>query len=129
MDIDIDQLPHSAAEIVDVVGVEAALRLVEAWGGIRLYVPQQMPEDHLLVSTLGRAEADLLASRYGGETIQIPRCLHALRAVRNSRIRAERHVGASPALLALRYGLTERQVYAIIAAADEPVDDRQQSLL
>ena len=69
MDIDIDQLPHSAAEIVDVVGVEAALRLVEAWGGIRLYVPQQMPEDHLLVSTLGRAEADLLASRYGGETI------------------------------------------------------------
>lgn len=129
MEIDIDQLPHSAAEIVDVVGVEAALRLVEAWGGVRLYVPQQMPEDHLLVSTLGRSEADTLAERYGGETIQIPRCLHALRAVRNSRIRAERHGGASPALLALRYGLTERQVYAIIAAADEPVDDRQQSLL
>ncbi|MGE4406442.1 Mor transcription activator family protein [Pseudomonas sp.] len=129
MEIDIDQLPQSAAEIVDVVGVEATLRLVEAWGGVRLYVPQQMPEDHLLVSTLGRGEADQLAERYGGDTIQIPRCLHALRAVRNCRIRAERHDGASPALLALRYGLTERQVYAIIAAADEPVDDRQQSLL
>lgn len=129
MEIDIDQLPHSAAEIVEVVGVEAALRLVEAWGGIRLYVPQHMPEDHLLVSTLGRAEADQLADRYGGETVHIPRCLHALRAVRNGRIRAERHDGASPALLALRYGLTERQVYAILAAGDEPADDRQQSLL
>lgn len=129
MEIDIDQLPQSAAEIVEVVGVEAALRLVEAWGGIRLYVPQQMPEDHLLVSTLGRAEADQLADRYGGETVQIPRCLHALRAVRNGRIRAERHDGASPALLALRYRLTERQVYSILAAGDEPADDRQQSLL
>ena len=129
MEIDIDQLPQSAAEIVEVVGVEAALRLVEAWGGIRLYVPQQMPEDHLLVSALGRAEAGQLADRYGGETIQIPRCLHALRAVRNAHIRRERYDGASPALLALRYRLTERQVYSILAAGDEPVDDRQQSLL
>jgi Mor family transcriptional regulator len=88
-----------------------------------------MPEDHLLVSTLGRAEADQMADRYGGETIQIPRCLHALRAVRNCSIRKERYAGASPALLALRYRLTERQVYSILAAADEPVDDRQQSLL
>lgn len=129
MEIDIDQLPQSAVEIVDVVGVEAALRLVEAWGGVRLYVPQQMPEDHLLVSTLGRAESDELASRYGGECIQVPRCLHALRAVRNCHMRRERARGDSPALLALRYRLTERQVYSILAAADEPVDEQQQSLL
>ncbi len=129
MEIDIDQLPQSAAEIVEVVGVEAALRLVEAWGGIRLYVPQQMPEDHLLVSTLGRDESDELAKCYGGECIQVPRCLHALRAVRNCRMRRERAKGDSPALLALRYRLTERQVYSILAAADEPVDEKQQSLL
>lgn len=129
MELDIDQLPPQAAEIAEVVGVEPALRLVKAWGGVRLYVPQQMPEDHLLVSTLGRAEADALAARYGGETIQIPRCLHALRAVRNGEIRRARAAGASPALLALRHGLTERQVYAILAAAAQPVDDRQQSLL
>lgn len=129
MEIDIDQLPQSAAEIVDVVGVEAALRLVEAWGGVRLYVPQQMPKDHLLVSTLGREEADELAARYGGESIQVPRCLHALRAVRNTRMRRERARGDSPALLALRYRLTERQVYSILANTAEPEDERQQTLI
>lgn len=111
------------------VGVEPALRLVEAWGGVRLYVPQQMPKDHLLVSTLGRAEADQLADRYGGETLQIPRCLHALRAVRNTRIRADRRDGASTAELALRYRLTERQIYVVLAADDAPADARQQSIL
>lgn len=129
MELDIDQLPPAAAEIAELVGVEPTLRLIEAWGGVRLYVPQQMPEDHLLVSTLGRAEADALAERYGGETLNVPRCLHAMRAVRNGHIRRDRSAGVSPALLALRYGLTERQVYAIVAAVPQPQDERQQSLL
>lgn len=129
VEIDVDQLPPSAAEIVSVVGVEAALRLVEAWGGVRLYVPQQMTEDHDLVNLLGGDSADQLASRFGGERIQVPRCLQALRAMRNARIRRARHDGATPAELALIHGLTERQIYAILAAEAEPADDRQQSLL
>lgn len=128
MHVDVDQLPQTVAEISEIVGIDATLRLVEAWGGVRLYVPQQMPEDHLLVSTLGRDEAELLAEHYGGETILIPRCLAALRAVRNTHICNERDKGASIALLALRHHLTERQVYAILAAANTSVDDRQQSL-
>lgn len=128
MEIDIDQLPQTAAEIVDAVGVDAALRLVEVWGGVRVYVPQRITDDHALVSTLGRGLAETLAARFGGEALNIPRCLHALRAVRNTRIRSERRQGDSPASLALRYGLTERQVYSILAADDAP-DDRQSSLL
>ena len=128
MDVDIDQLPQTAAEISEIVGIDAALRLVEAWGGVRLYVPREMPDDHLLVSTLGREEAELFAEHYGGEAIQVPRCLTALRSVRNARIRKDRESGASIALLALRHRLTERQVYSILAMGNASVDDRQQSL-
>ncbi|MAZ33403.1 MAG: hypothetical protein CMO06_09690 [Thalassospira sp.] len=128
MDVDIDQLPQTAAEISEIVGIDAALRLVDAWGGVRIYVPRQIPDDHLLISTLGREEAELLAEHYGGETILIPRCLAALRAVRNARICRERSEGHGIAVLALRYRLTERQVYAVLAASDAVADDRQQSL-
>lgn len=128
MNVDIAQLPQTIAEISEIVGIDATLRLVEAWGGVRLYVPRQMPEDHLLVSTLGREEAELLAEHYGGETILISRCLAAVRAVRNTRIQKDRENGVSIALLALRHSLTERQVYSILAANATPGDDRQASL-
>lgn len=129
MEIDIADLPPSAAEIVSAVGIEAALRLVDAWGGLRLYVPHYMTEDHSLVNLLGGDSADRLAAHFGGERIQVPRCLQALRAMRNARIRRARHDGATPAELALTHGLTERQIYAILAADTESADDRQQSLL
>ena len=133
MEFDIDQLPESVAGVVDVVGISAALRLVECWGGVRLYVPRKLEGDHFLVSTLGRDEADQLALWCGGMSIQVPRCLHALRAVRNVRIQRDHDQGESAALLALRYRLTERQIYAILAQVSKskvagPEVKRQQRL-
>ncbi|TGG92514.1 hypothetical protein E4656_13665 [Natronospirillum operosum] len=108
-----DNLPESLAEIVDAIGLESALKLVEALPGVRVYVPQQMPADHQLVTILGQEAAMLLAEHFGGEALNVARCLHALRGVRNTEIWQARHLGA--ARLALRFGLTERQVYSILA--------------
>lgn len=129
MEVDIDCLPQTAVDIVEVVGIDAALRLVEAWGGLRLYVPQALPADHSLVGILGPALAANMAAHFGGEPLNIPRCLHALRSMRNQRIRGARRAGATPAELARQHSLTERQVYNILADDDGGQGDRQGSLL
>jgi len=128
--MDTDLLPPTAAQMVAVIGLEAVLALVEACGGARVYVPQPqaLGVDHTLVRALGLDAAERLAAHYGGDAITVPRCLAALRGARNRAIR-ERHAGgARPPSLARRFGLTERQVYAILAAGEPTVDERQASL-
>ncbi|MCS4503874.1 hypothetical protein NYO91_07260 [Arhodomonas aquaeolei] len=123
-----EHLPHTLTEVVETIGMDTTLQLVESLGGVRVYVPENMRPDHVLVRVIGHRAAWRMAERFGGEPLVLPRCAASLRAERNARIRRERAGGATPAQLALRYGLTERQVYAILAAG-EPEDDGQQPLL
>ncbi len=124
--LDVDDLPESMAEVVEVIGLPAALRLAEGLPGVRVYVPERASEDHRLVEILGREAADRLCSHYATENLYIPRCIHAIRAVRNLAIYRQRHIGA--ATLAMRYGLTDRQVYNIIAAVLDAGSHQQQDL-
>jgi hypothetical protein len=110
-------LPPRAAELAEVIGLAATLRLVEGWGGLRQYVPApaHLHADHPLVRQLGREAARRLAEHYAREKIDVPRCLSALRAARDRRIVAEHEQGASGRELAMRYQLTERQIWTILA--------------
>lgn len=121
-------LPQSLAEVVDAAGLAAALALVEHAGGTRVYVPVQLDDEHAIVRWLGKADAARLIATFGGDVLAVPRCLNAMRAVRDRQIRAQRKDGARVSELALQYRLTDRQVYTILAA-DDIIDTRQQSLL
>lgn len=123
-----DYLPASLADVVDAIGLEATLCLVERLGGTRIYVPDGMNPDHALVRLIGHQSAYALAKEMPGETLDLPRCVNAVRAARDAQIRAERAGGSTVRKLALKYGLTERQIYAILAAG-EPEASPQQNLL
>lgn len=124
--LSLESLPDSLAEVVDAIGLPSTLRLVESFPGVRVYVPRTLDDDHALVSVLGRDDAQRLTDQFSGEALSIPRCAGALRAVRNACIWRERSEGA--AALALRYHLTERQVYSVLASAQSAQDDQQQDL-
>ena len=68
---------------------------------------------------MGLDAAQALVERFGTDTLDVPRCLAGMRMVRDRRIRAERRAGASIRVLALRYRLTMRQVYTILANGDQ----------
>jgi uncharacterized protein (DUF433 family) len=122
----LDLLPGILREFADLIGLPATLRLVESYGGVRLYVPQRLAEDHPLALLIGASAARQLADVYGGEEhFDIPRAVAIARQVRNRRLREERDRGMSHRDLALKYGLTERQVRNILG---EAVDDRQAEL-
>lgn len=125
-DRDIDLLPGSMVELVDVIGLPAVLKLMDAFGGTELWVPKRLAHDHPLVEALGAEAAQCLVEHAPCENIRVPRGAGIIREVRNRAIRRERRAGALISELALRYQLTERQVLTILHS--EPADDRQQDL-
>lgn len=126
-EIDIEDLPAQAREIADLVGLGATTALVARYGGVRLYVPETIPSDHVLAALIGMDAAARLAQRYGGDRLEVPRCADALRRVRNRALVREAQ-SMSQRELALKYGLTERAVRLIWRDAGMPPDDRQSSL-
>lgn len=121
------------AELTDLVGIAKTLRIVERWGGTRLYVPAQPPDDHALVEAVGRQAANAIASAYAGERLEVPRAVALMRELRNREMRAAAAEGATQPELARQYRLTQRQIRTILGADDAPlgadVDVRQASLL
>lgn len=124
--IDIDLLPPILQEIVELIGLHLAMKLVQQYGGVRLYVPKEdVSPGHELVKLLGAAAVKRLQSRFGGdEHFDIPKAERALRAARDVGIKARRH-NASCRSLAIEYRLTERRIRSICNDED---NDRQQSL-
>lgn len=117
-------LPGVLQEIAELIGLPGTLKLVETYGGVRLYVPKKIDAAHDLARLIGLDHATLLADTYGGEDhFDIPRAVAATRAVRDVHIRAARADGMTHRELALANKLTERQIRTILG--DEGEDDRQ----
>jgi len=106
----IDLLPSRIADLVEVIGLKAALKIVELRGGIRLCVPKKATPDHWLAEHIGIEALTQLCKIYGGEIIEIDRCAAALRAVFEASIVREHDAGASNSELARRHGYTERGI-------------------
>ncbi len=124
--LDTDLLEPILQDIVALIGLHHTMKLVHAYGGVRLYVPvQPLDDEHYLVRLIGAAAAKKLQAMYGGEPhFDIPKAERALRAVRDNEIRAKRP-HTSVRLLALEYRLTERQIRTICGELE---DDRQVGL-
>ncbi|AKH37279.1 MULTISPECIES: Mor transcription activator family protein [Nitrosomonas] len=121
-DVDESLLPGILQEITALIGLPATLKLTQKYGGVRLYVPKHLPEDHVLADLIGLEAARKLAEHYGGLVhFDIPKADAIRIALRNSKIRAEWPT-LSQRQLALKYSLTERQVRKILAIEqqDEP---------
>ena len=131
-----DALPHSLAEIIDAIGIGATLKLVEAFGGIRVYVPsadtlrssQHLARDgHPLARAIGVEAACKLAQLRAGEFLELPRATAYMRAMRDAAIR-DGLENASAAALAQQYHTTRRNIFRIKAAGGDAADDAQPDL-
>lgn len=114
-DLEYDLLPESVRELADTIGLEAARRLVEAYGGSAIYVPRQVTPE--LEGLIGHDAAQALVDNYysGSDRLNLPRCLAAIRAVEHRRIVAAFNSGATAGELARAHGCTERWIYRILA--------------
>ncbi len=125
----VGELPASLAEIIDAIGIAAALKLVERYGGTRVYVPSEetITVTHPLACAIGLEAARKLARVRGREYLDVPRCAAYVRAIRNAAIR-DGLAEASAAELARQYCTTRRNIFRIAAAGDDASNDPQSDL-
>lgn len=72
-----DYLPGLLAEIAEVAGLDAALKVAEARGGSRTHFPARAPDGHWLVELVGREAANKLCAHFrttarGGIELLVP---------------------------------------------------------
>ena len=118
--------------IVRLIGPGQALRLVEAYGGTRVFVPraEHLGEAHPLARLLGLADALAVARAVGAALLKVPTCKAVFEEVRSAQM-AYRHAhGETAAALAREFQMTEDSVYRLLAryreahgSADAPPRD------
>lgn len=114
-------------ELVELIGLAATIELIRAKGGTSLRIPlgitaHGQEEREKLVGIVGREEATRLIGRYGGTVLYVPSCRQAFVDTRDQAINRERDELARKGLteralvsvLALRHGLSDRQVWRIL---------------
>lgn len=117
-------LPQSVVDLVELLGYEAAMRLVEAFGGLELEVPNgttigktEGPLTARIIQALGGGLAARFMATYGGEPLYIPRCVQALRDERDRAIQADYDAGLRVPDIAQKYMISERWVWVVLKRA------------
>lgn len=126
-DITPDDMPPAVSAVAHLIGLPAALDLVEAFGGLTLRIPHGSNEQgratlKLLASVVGEAAAQYIAAAYGATQLYIPNCKPALLKVRNRQLLIDRNSLAADGLserdivqcLARRYRISDRYVWEIL---------------
>jgi CRP-like cAMP-binding protein len=90
-------------DLINSIGLDAAIQLAESFAGTRLYFPKQVKENHAIAEAVGLSAAETLRGMYVGTTIIVP-LMREQRAVRY------RNLGMSHARIAVRLGITEKGV-------------------
>lgn len=99
---------RSPSELASVIGEVAFVRLAEAFGGTRLYVPANLKPDHEIIRAIGADAARRLVERFAPVAIRVP-------LAREERTRHYRAAGRSNAQIASALGMTETGVDKLIA--------------
>ncbi len=110
----VSDLPDSIQHLIEIVGFDSALKVVQCYGGGAVYVPENPVPSHPLAEVMGYISFCKLVSVHAKEHLPIARCLKAITGVRNQQILGEFLAGKSQRKLAYKYNLTERTINTIV---------------
>ncbi len=110
---ELEFLPKRTAELVAVIGLEAALILVKEFGGTHLDIPKKAKAQHKLVAFIGFAAFEKLCAYYGGTPLEIDLCANILSQKKQQAIQDGIKRGMTNAQLARQYHTTERTIRRI----------------
>lgn len=128
-------MPKSIQELVDLIGMDETLRLIEAFGGLDYQIPKSMQANNAkrLLSVIGQVATAKLIQTYGGERVYINRCESLRLELRNQAffyaVLAKMETGVSQTRaiqeVAPVFDISERYAYDIIKkqSIQDPMDD------
>lgn len=118
-------LPRLLRDIADIIGLDAALKLVRAYSGLRLYIPERAHAGHPVAQIIGVENLQKLANIYGRENLSLPKIDAADRQIKHHTVHALRASGIPVKHVARETGYTERRIYQLEREGD---DDNQPDL-
>ncbi|NKB37881.1 MAG: hypothetical protein GKR93_12065 [Gammaproteobacteria bacterium] len=121
--IDIELLPKTTREIVEVIGLPSTILMVEHYGGTELWVPEKIDRNHDLAKTIGLESAAKLCHHFSREKLLIDKCESAMNAIRNAEIVRRYQSGDTAKSLGKEFNLHERMIWYILS--DTPKDSNQ----
>ncbi|HEY9200743.1 MAG TPA: hypothetical protein VIQ81_04015 [Gammaproteobacteria bacterium] len=105
-------LPPQTRELVKIIDLPDTIKLLEAYGGQRVWIPLGKSHDTYLHKTISHESVMKLASsQYAGQRLTLPKADKILSQIRNLHIQSSPNVPKS--VLARQYNLTVRQVQRI----------------
>ncbi len=117
------KLPKSLRTLIECIGEEAALRLIEWRGGAYLCVPGKVDPSHPLLDHIGGVAFAKLVYTYAGETITLVKNDAVLRQIKHAMIRQMRYQQNIPIdQIAIKIGYTTRRVFQVLAEDDAPTN-------
>jgi len=117
--INVHLLPKLLRQLIRVMGQDAALQLVDQFGGTQLVVPKRFTPDHMLVDVVGLEAFGALVSQYGTEVLELPKNDAVVMQLRHHRVRELREQGLTHSEIAIKTRYTRRWVIAILGSEEE----------
>lgn len=113
------ELPRLAQELMEVMGEEPAMQLINAMGGLYLCVPgwplkRVSSRFEALEKIVGTEAARKFAERWGNVEIQVPKCAAAMRMLRNRDITRRYEAGEPVQDICRRYDVSERHFWKLV---------------
>jgi Mor family transcriptional regulator len=109
-------LPDSLKGLRAHLSLEAILRLVEAFGGGKVYIPGEKVRGSELAKAVGLEAAQALSALLPmGESIEVPKADRLKRLLRNLEIVKRSNEGENSKSLSRRFNITQRQVFSILS--------------
>lgn len=125
-DLDVALLEPLLRQLVELIGIQATMAIVERCGGTLLNIPRQADQNALLLELVGAERAAILGRALGPDRLLIPKAQPALRDVRDRRVMAALQ-SRSVRQVAREFGLGERWVWELKrrrgVAEDNPTPD------
>lgn len=118
--INLDELSPLLRELYHLIGFKATMKLVEIYGGRRIYLPTRKVEaDHPLRQHLSEEAIATLQAHYpSGQLLSIPKADLLIRRTRD-RLICRLYKSQSARELSERFNLAERSIWDIVARCKE----------
>ncbi|WP_211452612.1 hypothetical protein [Collimonas antrihumi] len=117
------KLPESLRTLIECIGEEAALRLIEWRGGAYICVPGKVDPAHPLLDHIGGIAFAKLVYRYSGETITLVKNDAVVRQIKHALIREMRYQqNMQIDDIAIKVGYSMRRVFQVLAEEDAPMN-------
>lgn len=126
--IDLSILPLELQSLINVLGLDAAVRLCKAIGGTRVYVPSSITQGAKIRNILKDEESfQKLVNHYKGDYVELPKIDSIERQMKHMLVKQLHEQGLSYGQIASETGFTRRWVIEL--AKDAANDEESQQTL